>query len=401
MRLARTNGDEGPEAALPGRGGLSRGLIRELLLPSAHPAHVRRHRAEVVAGRVRLISAIFAVAAPLWIPIDAAAFAWPVWGYLAGLRLLAGAVFALLALLDHRHLSPAGARLRLVAMLAVPPVFYLAVWPLIGGEQLGLFPRILADAYGLLPAVVVAGLCIFPLTAVEVVVLALPVLAVTVGAAVVAPDQSIPEIANTLWLVILIAGVALISGVSQLRYMLELMDIAAHDPLTGAFTRRSGEEALDLHFRLAERTAAPLAVVFLDLDAFKRINDDHGHEAGDRALQDAAAALHHAARRSDILVRWGGEEFVLVLPNTDAAGADVVLRRLAGNGLGRRPDGSPMTASVGVSERMADGMEDWPHLVQMADARMYLAKQSGRNGVVSTDELLGPFLRGDGERAVS
>jgi diguanylate cyclase (GGDEF)-like protein len=91
-------------------------------------------------------------------------------------------------------------------------------------------------------------------------------------------------------------------------------------------------------------------------------------------------------RRGDTLARWGGEEFVLIMPNTDLQQAEAAVQRLRNVGLGRRPDGTPITASIGIAERNADAADEWKKLIDLADQRMYHAKQAGRDRVVSGDE---------------
>ena len=133
------------------------------------------------------------------------------------------------------------------------------------------------------------------------------------------------------------------------------------------------------------RAGAPMALAFVDLDNFKSINDQYGHEDGDEALRMAAASLRRVLRRGDILIRWGGEEFVAVMANTDMDGAKVAVTRLQDSGLGVRPDGQMLTASVGVAERIADDATHWAMLVDKADQRMYAAKKSGKNRIVTGD----------------
>ncbi len=102
-------------------------------------------------------------------------------------------------------------------------------------------------------------------------------------------------------------------------------------------------------------------------------------------------------------IRWGGEEFVVLMPNTTAAGALVALERLGASGLGARPDGSAQTASIGLAERRVDAAGDGQQLVDMADTRMYAAKESGRNRMIGPDRSARPFLAppAAGLRAVS
>jgi len=94
-------------------------------------------------------------------------------------------------------------------------------------------------------------------------------------------------------------------------------------------------------------------------------------------------------RGSDSLVRWGGEEFVVIMPDTDIEQAQIAMRRMVEDGLGFRPDGQPLTASIGLAERCFDCVEDQRQLLELADQRMYLAKSEGRNRLCTADAPLG------------
>ncbi|HYD66097.1 GGDEF domain-containing protein, partial [Azospirillum sp.] len=144
-----------------------------------------------------------------------------------------------------------------------------------------------------------------------------------------------------------------------------------------------GEELLRLQFAHAQRSDQPLSLIFFDLDDFKKVNDRYGHDEGDKVLRGAAEAIRGMLRQSDVLVRWGGEEFLVVMPNTPCEGALKAVERLRGEGFGRRPDGTRQTASVGIAEHTADGPREWEKLVELADHRMYLAKQAGKDRVVA------------------
>ncbi|CAA7619052.1 diguanylate cyclase [Magnetospirillum sp. SS-4] len=355
--------------------------FRELLTPAAHPEHVRRHRAKIILGRVRMLAAVFAVLTPAWIVIDFLVFPSPVWKQMAALRLASTVVFVTLAFGRKGGAAPtfASASVRLLTFLAVPPVFYLASLPLLEGLEGGGALDVALHAYSLLPLVVLAGLSLFPLTLLEVTAASIAVAGVTLAGMVMGPGASTPEIVKGLWLVALLIGVSGLSCMGQLGYMVNLVTQASHDPLTGAFTRRSGCETLDLHFQIASRANLPLTVAFADIDHFKRINDTFGHDAGDKVLCMAAAALKDCLRQSDQLVRWGGEEFLMILPNSEADGFRQVLARIRASGIGKTPDGLPVTVSVGVAERRLDRCESWQALIDKADRRMYAAKSEGRN----------------------
>lgn len=264
-----------------------------------------------------------------------------------------------------------------------------------------------AVAYQGLPFIVVAGLSIFPLTAKE--HLTFGVLLLTVFGAVIAVTGGVAHEGSTsnlirladpkggwtlgaVWLLTLIATLAGAAGVLQLQLLFVLIERSAHDGLTGLLTRRFGEETLDLQFHAAMRTNGPLSLVFIDLDQFKTINDRFGHEAGDEVLRNAARRIAESLRRQDAAIRWGGEEFLLLMPNTGGDEAGVAIARLARSGLGTRPDGAVQTASVGHSERMCDSATNWCALVEIADRRMYAAKIAGRNRVVGLDGVARHFI---------
>lgn len=352
----------------------------DLLVPFRHSTHIRRHAASVTISRVQLVAALFAVLVPVCSVLDWFIFPWPEWAQMTAMRFASSLVFVALAWPWETTKSRLQADLMLVAMLLVPPVFYLISIRIIAGLDLDPFQMLATKLYALMPNIVLAGLAIFPLTALEVLLFSIPAFAFAViGYGMNGETLSLVQHGPELWLMVLVMGVAMFSGMSQLHYMAALVNRAMIDPLTGAYTRRSGGETLDLLFRLSALQNSPMALAFFDLDKFKSINDTYGHDEGDRALKGLADRLRHGLRKGDVLVRWGGEEFVAILNNTDAEGAQVVIQRLRDTGFGSRPDGSPLTASIGVSERVADGAKDWPELVETADQRMYQAKRTGRD----------------------
>jgi diguanylate cyclase (GGDEF)-like protein len=157
---------------------------------------------------------------------------------------------------------------------------------------------------------------------------------------------------------------------------------AATDGLTGLPNARSVREALARTVAQADRSAAPLSAVALDLDHFKALNDRHGHQAGDEALAAVGAALRGALRESDFVGRWGGEEFLVLLPDTELDGAATVAGKLreliAGLTIPAVPGG--VTASLGVASIPADAATG-DELVRAADRALYGAKAAGRDRV--------------------
>ena len=175
-------------------------------------------------------------------------------------------------------------------------------------------------------------------------------------------------------------AVATVSGsrIGMLRVMEATHLQAATDPLTGLLNRRSFENrAHDLI-----RTATPFAIAMGDLDHFKRLNDTHGHDAGDRALRSFAQTLRGTLREEDLVCRYGGEEFVIVFPRRSATEAAAALTRVQQELLLSTARGSiaPFTVSFGVAH--SDQGSELEELCQIADAALFRAKREGRNRVV-------------------
>lgn len=368
-------------------GALPREGLCCLLSTAGHPPLLARRRAEMIISRVRVVAALFAVLTPLWIIVDVLVFAWPVSGMLAAGRLVTSLAFGLLALSYGKSTKMADAYRALALLFGIPTLFFIYSHPLLSHFHLVGPAAAIAAGYAFLPFVMVAGLSVFPLTAAESAIFALPVLLAEALVALMQLDMlSWTSHLGAFWLLLLITAVAALAGMSQLSFMISLVGQASHDGLTGCFARASGEELMDIQFHIAARSGAPLAVVFADLDNFKRINDSFGHDAGDRVLIAAAEALRSTLRSGDVLLRWGGEEFAVILPDTDCATAAKVVDRLCERGLGSRPEGGRLTASFGVAERLADCAKDWRQLVEIADQRMYQAKLAGKDRCVGCAE---------------
>ena len=168
-------------------------------------------------------------------------------------------------------------------------------------------------------------------------------------------------------------------SVRTMRLLHEVERLAASDPLTGLPNRRLFDATLDREIARARRSGSPLAVGLIDVDHFKAVNDEHGHQVGDQVLCELAAALRGALREEDVVARYGGEEFVVLLPDAAADAAVMVAERLraaVATGVSRLP----ITISVGVAA--LDPGSGGAGVVARADAALYEAKRSGRDRVV-------------------
>lgn len=154
------------------------------------------------------------------------------------------------------------------------------------------------------------------------------------------------------------------------------------DGLTQLFNHRFFQDRLKDEFRRSQRYGDPLAVILLDLDHFKQVNDQHGHVVGDQVLREVAGVLHHCVRETDFLCRYGGEEFCALLPKTHFAGALTVAERIWREMKGHPFSGGlQVTASVGVSSYPARGVGSAEQLLRTADDALYRAKREGRNRI--------------------
>jgi two-component system cell cycle response regulator len=164
----------------------------------------------------------------------------------------------------------------------------------------------------------------------------------------------------------------------------QLQAFASIDPLTQLMNRRVLEERLDQEFARAIRHRHPLACLMLDIDHFKDVNDTHGHLVGDRVLARVGAGIAATIRKTDLAGRYGGEEFLVLVPETPAAGAQTLGERLRRAVAAGAPQGSELpavTASIGIATTELGLPSVWD-LVRRADEALYEAKEGGRDRVV-------------------
>ncbi|WP_407276663.1 diguanylate cyclase [Halothiobacillus sp. DCM-1] len=172
----------------------------------------------------------------------------------------------------------------------------------------------------------------------------------------------------------------------------DLQRVAALDPLTGIYNRRFGFKRLEEELSRAERNQSPLAAMIFDLDHFKRVNDTFGHLAGDRVLIRAAQLARDLLREGDVILRYGGEEFVIVLPGAGLQDARNVAERVRfAISQAEFPIGGDqslkVTASIGVCATNGKQPISAEALINAADQRLYAAKASGRNRVIADESL--------------
>ena len=187
------------------------------------------------------------------------------------------------------------------------------------------------------------------------------------------PDRHAADAAEVL-------AAAFLRVTSRANFLSGLQTESGTDPLTGLANRRTLYERMQIEMEHALRSESPLSVAMIDLDHFKEYNDRHGHVAGDTLLRSIAALMVSNIRGQDLVVRYGGEEFCLVMPDTDILGGHHLLDKL-------RAGGREATSEFGVTLSAGltswDGIEDTTSMIERADQALYRAKESVRDRVVS------------------
>ena len=203
----------------------------------------------------------------------------------------------------------------------------------------------------------------------------------------------IPESAHEWWLrvpgIVLIFGFGIYAQATILWHKevaMKLREISVIDPMTGIFNRRKFNEVIRHETVEHERYSRNMTVVMFDIDFFKQVNDDFGHAAGDQVLQQLVATVQKVLRESDYFFRWGGDEFLVLAPETGVQESLILAERLriavAGQQFGEVGE---VTISIGFGQYIKG--EDIDALLKRADDALYEAKHSGRNFVRATDSL--------------
>ena len=161
----------------------------------------------------------------------------------------------------------------------------------------------------------------------------------------------------------------------------QLRELSTTDGLTRLFNRRYLDETLDTELSRATRYGMNLSIMMFDVDHFKRFNDDHGHDQGDRVLQTIGLLMKSTCRDTDVPCRYGGEEFLIILPNTDKDGAMILAERLRHEVEITAVDGLHVTISIGVASYPNQEFKAYDKFIEAADKALYVGKEAGRNCV--------------------
>ncbi len=364
------------------------------IFPTALPLPIQQKRLAVLQSRLRLLVGVMAIGLPSWSVLEFFVFPHELWLPLFQARMLAGAALAGFLLWGDK-VSPKSigklwrAYLLLGVVFVVPMLLYVfCVRFPAPAFHASPFAVAIANGYSLLPFAILACIGFFPLTVLESACIVTPFLT---GYCLTAPISNavlwLPDV-GMMWVMALLSIISVIICYSQLHMFVELVSYSSYDLLTNCLGRRTGEEVVKTLWHSSIRKKSNLAVAFVDLDHFKEVNDEFGHLAGDAVLANTATAIKETLRESDFVIRWGGEEFLVVLPDANLDNASSAMKRVAEKGSVLRPDGSPQTVSIGVSERLSEAVADEKKLIQVADERLYQAKTSGRSRIMGAKMVI-------------
>ncbi len=368
-------------------GGLYRKLselnLFDTLSNRFHSDDFNATRSEYIRTRVNILSIIFAIFAPLWIPIDYLLLPLDDVGIIAVYRLLLSiAMLGLLLINNTRKRNLQHSLFCLTLLIIFPALFYTAsLFQLSGNDTL--------IGYSFIPFLLVAILSVFPLTLIEASILGMGLIAALLCNDFFYNALFTLEGFKDLWLISILLVIALWANQAQLHMLLRLYRQATRDPLTGLLNRRVMMERIKEMSKTWNKSEQPVvSILMLDLDRFKRINDTYGHLTGDQVLQAFSQIMKDELRSTDILTRYGGEEFTAILPGSDMESAIHAAERIrvhCEQSWVASTDNEPVrfTVSIGVGE-LKPG-EAFNDTLNRVDNSLYEAKKTGRNKVVQAD----------------
>mgnify|MGYP001150390912 CR=1 FL=1 len=353
----------------------------DILRARSHSKHFKNTRASYISNRVRSLAFILAVLIPAWIAVDTLYLPDNKLYVIAVLRILTGASCLGLALWSRNSHDLKTSRMKLALLILLPLLFHT-------GSQVYLLSNnqeALPAGYHFFPFLVISMGSIFPLTIFEGGFIASFVMGLYTTTKLAMADLFTLSSLNDLWLLGLLAIIAGWASLTQLTMMMRLYRQAHRDPLTGLANRRSIMDFLKREVKYSRAIDAPLSVILLDLDKFKRINDEHGHAVGDQVLRGFAELLIAQSRSEDLVGRYGGEEFLIILSATPVEVAQQIAERLRLS-CHQQPitlteqQNLSYTTSAGVTALLSHETID--EMMKRVDDALYNAKGHGRDRVV-------------------
>ena len=341
----------------------------DILRARTHSKHFRQTRALYISNRVRSLSLILALLIPAWIAVDALYLPSSDLWTIAILRLLTGAACLGLAFWSKGSHDLKTSRYKLALLVLIPSLFHTATQVYLVSTSHDTIPA----GYHFFPFLIISLGSIFPLTIFEGGFIASFITGLYILTELAVGDLFALDSLNDIWLLALLA---MIAGCAALTH---------RDPLTGLANRRSIMDFLRREVEYSRSIGAPLSVILLDLDKFKRINDSYGHAVGDQVLCGFADMLIAQSRPQDLVGRFGGEEFLLILSATSGEVAKQIAERLRLEcqhqqiGLDQNIILDYTTSAGVTSLQPGESIEE---MMKRVDDALYNAKGGGRNQII-------------------
>lgn len=354
--------------------------LHDTLSSRRHSRDFAFSRGDFLRNRVMVVGAIFLVLLPFWSLIDWFVLPEETRAVALTARVVMLATLAITVLVAQRSKARLQlSRLAAGTLLSTPAVFYAIIMSTLTGDG-GAASLV---GYSFIPYMLVAMLAIFPFTLLESAALGLAIILLEAWALYATGALFTLAGLQAVWLLAALLVISITANYFQLALMLRLYREATHDPLTGLLNRGALLQAME-QFALNDPDARR-ALLIMDLDHFKRINDTHGHAFGDDILRHFAGVLRRSLRPADLACRYGGEEFVAVLMDTDKDAALAIAENIRAQtevSVLNDYDGEPVryTVSIGVASFYPD--ETFLQATMRADNRLYEAKKTSRNRVV-------------------
>lgn len=358
--------------------------VLPLMRARHHSLQLVHSRIELILYRVRLTALILSALMLAWVPLDLTFLAWNDVKGVVFARVIASLTLGCMIFYKPRSLTPALAARLMAVMLTIPLVFFFYVNSTLVTITWSKDIQFIKSSYAHFPILIAMMLSLFPLTAVEGIAFSMGITTVTIFSLLIhtSPDFMLVDL-GTIWIQLVVTALSVVAAMSQLHFMSGFIEFSTRDDMTKCLKRDFGMTLLDTLLATHARKKHPLTIFFIDLDHFKRVNDTFGHDIGDQVLFNAAEAMRTALRKQDSVIRWGGEEFLVILPDTAMKDVGPILERLEINGFGQLPDGEIQTGSMGIAEVIEDLTGTSSELVKLADDRMYKAKRGGGNAIVT------------------
>lgn len=356
--------------------------VSDVLSAHDHSEDFRETRAAYIAIRLRLMAYVFAIVVPLMSVFDYLTLQLDHFFPLLVLRLTLSFLLLVLASFSSKRRPLLVMRVILPLAFVLPTLFYVGCIAVFSQQSV-------SDAlvgFTILPMLIVAMMGLFPLTLLSGCTIISLILLPSVALEYYLGSLFTLESLNKLWLFGMFAGISLWLQLGQLLMLLKLYRESTLDPLTGLINRRVLIRRLEHEQLHVKRNSHTFSILMFDLDRFKRINDTHGHQAGDQVLKVVANLLKKQVRKTDIIARFGGEEFIAVLPGYTSVEATIVaerIRKAINKVIIRLNSGVELqvSTSIGVSEY--EPWEDIEQTLRRVDDALYNAKSAGRDQVTT------------------